>query len=77
MQSNTCCIDPALQIDLIDLGAGRDPRYRYVLVYIDHYSRYAWLFPLVTKEPYLVVRAVCWATEKALLVCASACTLYG
>ncbi|KAI7844051.1 hypothetical protein COHA_002391 [Chlorella ohadii] len=39
------------EADLIDLGANRDPRYRYVLVYIDHYPRHVWRRPLATKEP--------------------------
>jgi len=51
-------LDPPLQVDLIDLGADRDPRYRYVLVYIDHYSRYVWVHPLPTKEPVAVIRVV-------------------
>ena len=46
------------QADLIDLGADRDPHYRYVLVYIDHYTRHVWLRPLPTKEPLQVAREV-------------------
>lgn len=46
------------QVDLIDLGANRDPRYRYVLVYIDHYTRHVWLRPLATKQPLQVAREV-------------------
>ncbi len=37
------------QADLLDLGAGRDPRYRYVLVYIELRSRRVWLRPMQTK----------------------------
>lgn len=46
------------QADLIDLGADRDLHYRYVLVYIDHYTRHVWLRPLPTKEPLQVAREV-------------------
>ncbi len=40
-----------LQLDLIDLGAGRDDGFRYVLVYIDLLTRHVWLRALRTKEP--------------------------
>ncbi|PSC74026.1 KRAB-A domain-containing 2-like [Micractinium conductrix] len=42
--------------DLIDLGAGRDERYRYVLVVIDVFSRYCWLYPLASKTTIGVAR---------------------
>lgn len=45
-------------MDLIDLGAGRDSRFRYILVYIDLFTRYVWLRPLATKEPLGVGREV-------------------
>lgn len=52
-------------MDLIDLGANRDSRYRYVLVYIDHFSRYVWLHPLPSKEPQCVIRAVRCSASKS------------
>ncbi|PSC74596.1 reticuline oxidase [Micractinium conductrix] len=45
-----------LAADLIDLGAGRDERYRYVLVVIDVFSRYCWLYPLASKTTIGVAR---------------------
>lgn len=45
-------------MDLLDLGAGRDPRFRYVLVYIELYSRRVWLRALTTKEARLVATEV-------------------
>ncbi len=47
-----------VQVDLLDLGAGRDPRFRYVLVYIELYSRRVWLRALSTKEAMLVAAEV-------------------
>ncbi len=46
------------QYDLLDLGSGRDPCFRYVLVYIELLTRHVWIFPLPTKEPLLVARVV-------------------
>lgn len=46
------------QVDLIDLGEGRDERYRYILSYVELYTRHVWLRPLATKEPIGVGRAV-------------------
>ena len=46
------------QADLIDLGAGRDERYRYVLVVIDVFSRYCWLYPLASTTTIGVARHV-------------------
>ena len=46
------------QADLIDLGDGRDERYRYVLVVIDVFSRYCWLYPLAFKTTIAVARHV-------------------
>ena len=40
------------QVDLIDLGEGRDERYRYILSYVELYTRYVWLRPLTSKEPH-------------------------
>ncbi|PSC70012.1 leucine-rich repeat family [Micractinium conductrix] len=45
-----------LAADLIDLGAGRDERYRYVLVVIDVFSRYCWLYPLASTTTIGVAR---------------------
>lgn len=56
-----------LQLDLIDLGAGRDDGFRYVLVYIDLLTRHVWLRALRTKEPLNVAREV--RTASCLLAC--------
>ena len=32
-----------MQMNLVDLGTGRDPNYRYVLVYIDIFTCHVWL----------------------------------
>ena len=45
-------------MDLIDLGAGRDSLFRYIMTYIDLFTRYVWLRPLATKEPLGVGREV-------------------
>lgn len=55
----------AMQADLIDLGGDRDDCFRYVLVVIDICSRFAWLFPLASKEPRGVARAVSCASSTA------------
>eukprot|EP00887_Chlorella_sp_A99_P005844 scaffold1.g5844.t1 len=47
-----------MQADLLDLGAGRDEYFRYVLVAVELFTRHAWLFPLPTKEGVLVARAM-------------------
>jgi len=47
-----------LQIDLVDLGEDRDPEFRYVLVYVELFTRHVWLRPLTSKEALLVVREV-------------------
>jgi hypothetical protein len=39
------------QVDLIDLGAGRDPSHRYIMSYVDLFTRHVWLRALPTKEP--------------------------
>lgn len=44
-----CPACPPSQADLLDLGAGRDLQYRYVLVYIELRSRRVWLRPMRTK----------------------------
>jgi len=49
-----CCT----QIDLVDLGNGRDPNFRYILVIIDLFTRHAWLRPLPSKHGILVAREV-------------------
>jgi len=45
-------------MDLLDLGAGRDESFRYLLVYVDLFTRHVWLVPLPKKEGVLVARAV-------------------
>lgn len=47
-----------LQADLLDLGEGRDPRYRYILAYIDLFTRHVWLRPLQDKTAIRVAREV-------------------
>ena len=49
---------PCTQADLLDLGAGRDLQYRYVLVYIELRSRRVWLRPMRTKTAQEVARWV-------------------
>ncbi len=62
-----CCLP--VQVDLLDLGAGRDPRFRYVLVYIELFSRRLWLRVLSTKEARLVATEVgCAAFTLSLCV---------
>ena len=56
-----------MQLDLIDLGAGRDDGFRYVLVYIDLLTRHVWLRALSTKDPLSVAREV--RTASCFLVC--------
>jgi hypothetical protein len=46
-------------MDIVDLGDGRDPNYRYILVIVELFTRYLWLRPLPTKEAVLVAREVC------------------
>jgi len=46
------------QVDLVDLGEGRDPRFRYVLVVVELYTRFIWIYPLPTKHALLVARHV-------------------
>lgn len=46
------------QHDLLDLGAGRDPRFRFVHVYIELYSRRIFLRALTSKEAIGVAREV-------------------
>lgn len=41
---------PPTQIDLFDLCAEGHDEYRYVLVYIDHFTKHVWLRPLKTKN---------------------------
>lgn len=52
-----CCM-PALQGDLVDLGEGRDPAFRYVLVYVELLTRRVWLRPLRSKSALECVREV-------------------
>lgn len=57
--STSCSPSPAsLQADLLDMGDGVDPRFRYVLVIIDLFTRHVWLRPLKTKEAVHVAREV-------------------
>ena len=42
----------------MDLGVGRDPAFRYVLVVVELYTRYIWMFPVPTKHALLVGRHV-------------------
>lgn len=49
---------PLPQLDLIDLGEGRDEHFRYVLVYLEMLTRTVWLRALPTKEPLQVAREV-------------------
>jgi hypothetical protein len=39
-----------LQIDLIDLRTRPDKDYKWILHCRDHYSKYSWAYPLVSKE---------------------------
>lgn len=43
---------------MVDLGEGRDPRFRYVLVVVELYTRFVWIYPLPTKHALLVARHV-------------------
>ena len=45
-------------MDLIDLGVGRDAKFRYVMTYIDLHTRHVWLRPLETKQAIEVAREV-------------------
>lgn len=46
----------------MDLGEGRDPRYRYVLVYVELLTRRVWLRPLESKSALGVITEVgVWA----------------
>ena len=49
---------PPVQHDLLDLGAQRDPCFRYLHVYIELLTRHVWLTPLPSKDPVLVARVV-------------------
>lgn len=42
----------------MDLGEGRDPRYRYVLVYVELLTRRVWLRPLESKSALGVINEV-------------------
>ncbi len=52
------CLCAWPQVDLVDLGEGRDPRFRYVLVVVELYTRFVWIYPLPTKHALLVARHV-------------------
>ena len=49
---------PVSQLDMMDLGPGRDDTFRYVLVYIELTTRYVWIRALASKEAVLVAREV-------------------
>ncbi|EFN59426.1 hypothetical protein CHLNCDRAFT_137959 [Chlorella variabilis] len=44
------------KVDLIDLGEGRDPKYRYIMSYVDLFTRHVWLRALASKRPHGVAR---------------------
>lgn len=46
------------QLDLVDLGAGRDAKYRYVFVLTDVNTGYCWLRALSGKDALIVARHV-------------------
>lgn len=48
----------------MDLGEDRDPKFRYVLVVVELYTRFVWLYPIPSKHALLVARHV-----SAVLVC--------
>lgn len=70
-----CLCTCTAQVDLVDLGEGRDPRFRYVLVVVELYTRFIWIYPLPTKHALLVARhvsadqAACPSTWAARLLC--------
>lgn len=40
-----------IQSDLIDMSSNKDGAYKWIITFIDVNSRYAWAFPMTTKEP--------------------------
>lgn len=55
-------------MDLIDLGEGRDPKYRYIMSYVDLFTRHVWLRALASKRPHGVARQVsAWQSAAGLL----------
>ena len=60
------------QVDLVDLGEGRDPRFRYVLVVVELYTRFIWIYPLPTKHALLVARHVSGQPAQPALLANSA-----
>lgn len=65
----------------MDLGEGRDPRYRYILAYIDLFTRHVWLRPLPDEKAIQVAREVSvtwlsslsWSQHEALLKLPGCC----
>ena len=49
---------PTSQMDLLDIGEGRDPNYRYIWICMDLFTKHVWLRPLPKKESLLVAREV-------------------
>lgn len=48
----------AAQVDLLDLGEGRDSNFRYVLIMVELKTHHVWGTPLPSKSALLVARWV-------------------